>query len=296
MHYARQGIITPEMEFVSIRENLHRKQLRDAGVQVDAERESRLRGNSWGACIPDDISPEFVRNEIAIGRAILPANINHPEIEPMIIGRNFLVKVNANIGNSAVSSSISEEVEKLVEKSRVEFRSILKEREQELQRAHDNEKALEMREGELAELRQRFAALTDALTERMPDPALAFAAWSLDRSFARPAHFPAGAPFERFIRLPFAEVMMRPTDDGGGLLVRVVCGTGVSIQADTTLSTMHESREVISWILGCHRAFGVDELEAACPDVDAGELRTLLAALGQAQLIRPLPTPPWAGR
>jgi hypothetical protein len=139
-------------------------------------------------------------------------------------------------------------------------------------------------------------ALTDALTERMPDPALAFAAWSLDRSFARPAHFPAGAPFERFIRLPFAEVMMRPTDDGGGLLVRVVCGTGVSIQADTTLSTMHESREVISWILGCHRAFGVDELEAACPAIDAAELRTLLAALGQAQLIRPLPTPPWAGR
>jgi phosphomethylpyrimidine synthase len=114
LHYARQGVITPEMEFVSIRENLHRQQLRDAGVQPDAERESRLRGNSWGASIPDDISPEFVRNEIAIGRAILPANINHPEIEPMIIGRNFLVKVNANIGNSAVSSSIAEEVEKLV--------------------------------------------------------------------------------------------------------------------------------------------------------------------------------------
>jgi phosphomethylpyrimidine synthase len=114
LHYARQGVITPEMEFVSIRENLHRQQLRDAGVQPDAERESRLKGNAWGARIPDDISPEFVRNEIASGRAILPANINHPEIEPMIIGRNFLVKVNANIGNSAVSSSISEEVEKLV--------------------------------------------------------------------------------------------------------------------------------------------------------------------------------------
>lgn len=112
MHYARQGVITQEMEFVAIRE----QQLRESS-KLDAkeiERSSRLRGESFGACIPEEVTPEFVRDEVARGRAIIPANINHPELEPMIIGRNFLVKVNANIGNSAVSSSIEEEVEKLV--------------------------------------------------------------------------------------------------------------------------------------------------------------------------------------
>ena len=104
MHYAKKGIITPEMEYVAIRENLGRekalKELRD--------------GESFGAAIPDFVAPEFVRDEIARGRAIIPANINHPEAEPMIIGRNFLVKINANIGNSAVTSSVAEEVDKLV--------------------------------------------------------------------------------------------------------------------------------------------------------------------------------------
>jgi len=109
LHYARQGIITPEMEFIAIRENQRRVSLED-----DAEREERLRGNSFGANLPKEITPEFVRDEVARGRAIIPANINHPESEPMIIGRNFLVKINANIGNSAVSSSIEEEVEKMV--------------------------------------------------------------------------------------------------------------------------------------------------------------------------------------
>ena len=109
LHYARQGIITPEMEYIAIRENQKRDE-----VEVDAEREQRLSGNSFGASIPDEITPEFVRDEIARGRAIIPANINHPEIEPMIIGRNFLVKINSNIGNSAVTSSIEEEVEKMV--------------------------------------------------------------------------------------------------------------------------------------------------------------------------------------
>ena len=105
MAYARAGIITPEMEFVAIRENLGRR----------AAREQLIRdGNDWGAAIPDHVTPEFVRQEIASGRAIIPANINHPEVEPMIIGRNFLVKINANIGNSAVTSSMEEEVEKLV--------------------------------------------------------------------------------------------------------------------------------------------------------------------------------------
>jgi phosphomethylpyrimidine synthase len=112
MHYARQGIITPEMEFVAIRENMRRAELR--ATAPDAERERRLAGNAMGAAIPDEITPEFVRDEIARGRAIIPANINHPELEPVIIGRNFLVKINANIGNSAVTSSIEEEVEKLV--------------------------------------------------------------------------------------------------------------------------------------------------------------------------------------
>ncbi|MGP0566173.1 MULTISPECIES: phosphomethylpyrimidine synthase ThiC [unclassified Nitrospina] len=109
MHYAKKGIITPEMEYIAIRENARRRQLIE-----DAEREGRLKGNSWGAAIPDVITPEFVRDEVARGRAIIPVNINHPEIEPMIIGRNFLVKINANIGNSAIASSIEEEVEKMV--------------------------------------------------------------------------------------------------------------------------------------------------------------------------------------
>jgi phosphomethylpyrimidine synthase len=112
MHYARKGIITPEMEYVAIREN--QKQAWMEPYLSNAEREKRLAGHSFGAAIPKVMTPEFVRDEIARGRAIIPANINHPEIEPMAIGRNFLVKINANIGNSAVTSSIEEEVEKLV--------------------------------------------------------------------------------------------------------------------------------------------------------------------------------------
>ncbi|MBF5044161.1 phosphomethylpyrimidine synthase ThiC [Aggregicoccus sp. 17bor-14] len=104
MHYARKGIITPEMEFVALREN----------QRLDASLAAQHPGHSWGASIPRTITPEFVRDEIARGRAIIPANINHLELEPMIIGRNFLVKINANIGNSAVTSSIEEEVEKMV--------------------------------------------------------------------------------------------------------------------------------------------------------------------------------------
>ncbi|MEN8131445.1 MAG: phosphomethylpyrimidine synthase ThiC [Pseudomonadota bacterium] len=107
MHYARKGIITPEMEFVAIRENQCREQVRDSLLQLQHP------GMSLGANLPQQITPEFVREEIARGRAILPANINHPELEPMIIGRNFLVKINTNIGNSAVTSSIEEEVEKM---------------------------------------------------------------------------------------------------------------------------------------------------------------------------------------
>ncbi|PLK70090.1 phosphomethylpyrimidine synthase ThiC [Rhizobium sp. TH135] len=103
--YARAGIITPEMEYVAIRENLGRKAAKEVLVRD---------GESFGAAIPDHVTPEFVRQEIALGRAIIPANINHPELEPMIIGRNFLVKINANIGNSAVTSSMAEEVEKMV--------------------------------------------------------------------------------------------------------------------------------------------------------------------------------------
>jgi phosphomethylpyrimidine synthase len=102
--YARQGMITPEMEYISIRENLGRKAMGSNGYHP---------GNAWGARIPEFITPEFVRDEVARGRAIIPANINHPELEPMIIGRNFLVKINANIGNSAVASSIEEEVDKM---------------------------------------------------------------------------------------------------------------------------------------------------------------------------------------
>jgi len=112
MHYARKGIITPEMEFVAIRENGKREWMQQ--YMADEAREKRLMGNPMGASIPRIITPEFVRDEVARGRAIIPANINHPEVEPMAIGRNFLVKINANIGNSAVTSSIEEEVEKLV--------------------------------------------------------------------------------------------------------------------------------------------------------------------------------------
>lgn len=112
LHYARKGIVTPEMEYVAMRENQKREALENEFTTP--EREARLKGNNMGASIPEQITGEFVREEIARGRAIIPANINHPELEPMIIGRNFLVKVNANIGNSALTSSIEEEVEKLV--------------------------------------------------------------------------------------------------------------------------------------------------------------------------------------
>jgi phosphomethylpyrimidine synthase len=112
MHYARKGIITPEMEYVAIRETLRLNELRNDPRYAKLLRQHR--GQSFGAAIPDAITPEFVRDEIARGRAIIPANINHPELEPMIIGRNFLVKINTNIGNSAVTSSIEEEVEKMV--------------------------------------------------------------------------------------------------------------------------------------------------------------------------------------
>ncbi|CAM3091686.1 phosphomethylpyrimidine synthase ThiC [Janthinobacterium lividum] len=120
MHYARRGIITPEMEFVAIRENMRRqeylRELKASGPMGERLADLMGRqhpGQSFGASIPAEITPEFVREEIARGRAIIPANINHPEVEPMIIGRNFLVKINANIGNSAVTSSIGEEVEKM---------------------------------------------------------------------------------------------------------------------------------------------------------------------------------------
>jgi len=120
MHYARQGIITPEMEFIALRENMQRKEYIASlessgpmGQRVAALLGRQHPGQSFGASIPPEITPEFVRSEVARGRAVIPANINHPELEPMIIGRNFLVKVNANIGNSAVTSSIGEEVEKM---------------------------------------------------------------------------------------------------------------------------------------------------------------------------------------
>ncbi|BCL76532.1 phosphomethylpyrimidine synthase [Jeongeupia sp. HS-3] len=120
MHYARRGIVTPEMEYVAIRENLKREDyiasLKAIGAKGEKMAAMMLRqhpGQSFGASIPAMITPEFVRDEIARGRAIIPANINHPEVEPMIIGRNFLVKINGNIGNSAVSSSINEEVDKM---------------------------------------------------------------------------------------------------------------------------------------------------------------------------------------
>uniref|UniRef100_UPI0028AEBADC phosphomethylpyrimidine synthase ThiC n=1 Tax=Pseudomonas sp. TaxID=306 RepID=UPI0028AEBADC len=108
MHYARQGIITAEMEYVAIRENMKLQEARAAGLLSQQH-----AGHSFGASIPKEITAEFVREEIARGRAIIPANINHPELEPMIIGRNFLVKINGNIGNSALGSSIEEEVAKL---------------------------------------------------------------------------------------------------------------------------------------------------------------------------------------
>ena len=107
MHYARQGIITPEMEYIAIRENQRRDNMSEL-------LQTQHKGKDFSASIPQTITPEFVRDEVARGRAIIPMNINHPEIEPMIIGRNFLVKINANIGNSALGSSISEEVEKMV--------------------------------------------------------------------------------------------------------------------------------------------------------------------------------------
>lgn len=121
MHYARRGIVTPEMEFIAIRENLRREHyietLRASGPDGEKQAARMLRqhrGQPFGATIPAIITPEFVRDEVAQGRAIIPANINHPESEPMIIGRNFLVKINANIGNSALSSSIQDEIEKMV--------------------------------------------------------------------------------------------------------------------------------------------------------------------------------------
>ena len=105
MHYAKRGLVTPEMEYVAIRENLGRDMAREAATRD---------GQDWGAAIPDYVTPEFVRDEVARGRAIIPNNINHPESEPMAIGRNFLVKINANIGNSAVASDVAAEVDKMV--------------------------------------------------------------------------------------------------------------------------------------------------------------------------------------
>ncbi len=120
MHYARRGIVTPEMEFVAIRENLRRREYLESlrasgpgGAKLAQLLARQHRGESFGASIPEEITPEFVRDELARGRAILPANVNHPESEPMVIGRNFLVKINANIGNSALGSSIGEEVDKM---------------------------------------------------------------------------------------------------------------------------------------------------------------------------------------
>ena len=120
MHYARRGIVTPEMEYIAIRENVRRKEYLESlrasgptGAKMAELIGRQHRGQSFGAAIPDEITPEFVRDEVARGRAIIPANVNHPESEPMIIGRNFLTKINANIGNSAVTSGIAEEVDKM---------------------------------------------------------------------------------------------------------------------------------------------------------------------------------------
>jgi phosphomethylpyrimidine synthase len=110
MHYAKKGVVTPEMEYIAIRENIGRQKAFDNGASAGRTH----AGNSFGASIPKFVTPEFVRDEVARGRAIIPANVNHPESEPMIIGRNFLVKINANIGNSAVASSVEEEVEKMI--------------------------------------------------------------------------------------------------------------------------------------------------------------------------------------
>src|SRR5207253_7341626 len=118
--YARRGVVTPEMEFIAIRENCQRREYL-AALRASGPQGAKLadligrqhRGESFGASIPAEITPEFVRDEVARGRAIIPANINHPETEPMVIGRNFLVKINANIGNSALGSSIAEEVDKM---------------------------------------------------------------------------------------------------------------------------------------------------------------------------------------
>jgi phosphomethylpyrimidine synthase len=120
MHYARRGIVTPEMEYIAIRENMRRREYLD-GLRSSGPLGKKLadlmgrqhRGESFGASIPQEVTPQFVRDEVARGRAIIPANVNHPESEPMVIGRNFLVKINANIGNSAVTSSIAEEVDKM---------------------------------------------------------------------------------------------------------------------------------------------------------------------------------------
>jgi phosphomethylpyrimidine synthase len=120
MHYARRGVVTPEMEYIAIRENLRRREYLE-GLRASGPMGKKLadlmgrqhRGESFGASIPAEVTPQFVRDEVARGRAIIPANVNHPESEPMVIGRNFLVKINANIGNSAVSSSIAEEVDKM---------------------------------------------------------------------------------------------------------------------------------------------------------------------------------------
>ncbi|HEX9628230.1 MAG TPA: phosphomethylpyrimidine synthase ThiC, partial [Acidiferrobacterales bacterium] len=112
MHYAKKGIVTPEMEYIAIRENCRLNELREAYAQAGYLK--RHKGQGFGARLPELVTPDFVRQEVAVGRAIIPANVNHPELEPMIIGRNFRVKINANIGNSAVSSSIAEEVEKMV--------------------------------------------------------------------------------------------------------------------------------------------------------------------------------------
>jgi phosphomethylpyrimidine synthase len=120
MHYARRGIVTPEMEYVAIRENLRQREYLEAlrssgpkGARLAAMMGRQHRGESFGAAIPAEVTPQFVRDEVARGRAIIPANVNHPESEPMAIGRNFRVKINANIGNSAVTSSIGEEVDKM---------------------------------------------------------------------------------------------------------------------------------------------------------------------------------------
>jgi phosphomethylpyrimidine synthase len=117
LHYARQGIITPEMEYIAIRENMKLQAYREELEMSETAERNTLNiqhpGQSWGAAIPKEITPEFVRSEVARGRAIIPSNVNHLELEPMIIGRNFLVKINTNIGNSAVASSIEEEVEKM---------------------------------------------------------------------------------------------------------------------------------------------------------------------------------------